>query len=60
MPLILTTLVAIGVQAAALLLRRGGKVAAGTEARAARARRRRGRSASSPGAPDAPRKGRAA
>ncbi|MFM7075533.1 MAG: hypothetical protein ACKO5R_07590 [Planctomycetaceae bacterium] len=59
MPLILTTLVAIGVQAA-LLLRRGGKVAAGTEARAARARRRRGRSASSPDAPDAPRKGRAA
>lgn len=60
MPLILTTLVAIGVQAAALLLRRGGKVGAGTKARAARPRRRRGRSASSPGSPDAPRQRRAA
>lgn len=53
MPLILTTLVAIGVQAAALLLRRGGKVGAGTKARAARPRRRGGPHAASAGPPDA-------
>lgn len=60
MPLILTTLVAIGVQAAALLLRRGGKVGAGTKARAARPRRRGGPNAASAGPPDARRERRAA
>lgn len=60
MPIIVTTLVAIGVQVAALLVRRGANADPGKQVRAAPPRRRTGARATPARPPDAPAERRAA